>query len=200
MMDAPQTSRSSAGSGGNSGYLNGGSLANRSVVLPSEKARRQPSSVSIAIEPSHARSEQARRQPSSVTIAVEPPHSNSEQGAIRQHSATVAEVATDVRGDVLGRGKSVVLLSFQQSGGDKDRQIKVRGEIIGTFWEPFDVGPPLEGAGEVQVLVTYIDPSERNTPLMYPTRDTATFGDTENADNNVIKWRASLCKVGKKFS
>lgn len=112
---------------------------------------------------------------------------------------TVAEVATDFRGDVLSRGKNVILLPHQQ-GSEKERQIKVRGEIIGTYWEPFDVGPPLDTTGEVQVLVTYIDPSERSTQLMYPTRDTVTFGDTENADNNVIKWRAAFCKVGKKFT
>lgn len=110
----------------------------------------------------------------------------------------MAEVATDVRGDVLSRGKTVILLPRQT--GDKERQIKVRGEVIGTFWEPYEGDPPLDNAGEVQILVTYIDPQERSTSLMFPAGDIVTFGDTENADNNVIKWKATLCKVGKKFS
>merc|ERR1719223_2432478 len=89
---------------------------------------------------------------------------------------TVAEIVTDSRGDVLHRMCNVILLSPQSP--DKEQQLKVRGQIIGT----------------------YVDPSERSVPLIYPTKHAQTFGDTETADGNVIKWKAALCKVGKKFT
>lgn len=111
---------------------------------------------------------------------------------------TVAEIVTDSRGDVLHRMCNVILLSPQSP--DKEQQLKVRGQIIGTYWDERDIGPTLDYAGEVQVMVTYVDPSERSVPLIYPTKHAQTFGDTETADGNVIKWKAALCKVGKKFT
>lgn len=110
----------------------------------------------------------------------------------------MAEVVTDSRGDVLHRMCNVILLCPQAS--DKEQQLKVRGQIIGTYWDERDIGPTLDHPGEVQVMVTYVDSSERNAPLLFPTQYAATFGDTETAEGNIIKWKASLCKVGKKFS
>lgn len=111
---------------------------------------------------------------------------------------TVAEVVTDSRGDVLHRMCNVILLSPQST--DKEQQLKVRGQIIGTYWDERDIGPTLDHAGEVQVMVTYVDASERTASLLFPTKYATTFGDTETAEGNIIKWKASLCKVGKKFS
>lgn len=78
--------------------------------------------------------------------------------------------------------------------------MKVRGHIIGTYWDERDVGPALDHPGEVQVMVTYVDATERGVPLLFPTKHAQTFGETETAEGNIIKWKASLCKVGKKFS
>lgn len=121
----------------------------------------------------------------------------------RQHvtdgpTPTVAEVVTDSRGDVLHRMCNVILLSPQNP--DKEQQLKVRGQIIGTYLDERDIGPTLDHPGEVQVLVTYVDSSERAVPLLYPTKQAQTFGDTETPESNIIKWRAALCKVGKKFA
>jgi len=118
------------------------------------------------------------------------------QVTARQHTTT-AEVVTDSRGDVLHKGTNVILLS---QSADKEQQLKVRGQIIGTYWDEQDLGPHLDHSGEVQLMVTYVDPSERATPLAFPTSHAATFGDVENADSPFIKWRAGLCKVGKKFA
>lgn len=93
---------------------------------------------------------------------------------------------------------NVILLSPQST--DKEQQLKVRGQIIGTYVDEQDIGPPLDHPGEVQVMVTYVDASERSAALLFPTKYQATFGDTENPDGNIIKWKATLCKVGKKFS
>jgi len=112
--------------------------------------------------------------------------------------ATVAEVVTDSRGDVLHRMCNVILLSPQTT--DKEQQLKVRGQIIGTYWDERDIGPSLDHPGEVQVMVTYVDASERSASLLFPTKYATTFGDTETAEGNIIKWKATLCKVGKKFS
>jgi len=111
---------------------------------------------------------------------------------------TVVEVVTDSRGDVLHRMCNVILLSPQSP--DKEQQLKVRGQIIGTFWDERDVGPTLDHPGEVQIMVTYVDASERSVPLLFATKYAQNFGDTETTEGNVIKWKASLCKVGKKFS
>jgi len=111
--------------------------------------------------------------------------------AMRSNSHT--EVFTD-RGDVLHRMCNVTLLSGE------NEQLKVRGQVIGTFWDERDLGPSLENQDEVQVMVTYVDASERNAPLMFPTQFAQTFGDTETTEGNIIKWKASLCRVGKKFS
>lgn len=110
---------------------------------------------------------------------------------MRSNSHT--EVFTD-RGDVLHRMCNVTLLSGE------NEQLKVRGQVIGTFWDERDLGPSLENQDEVQVMVTYVDASERNAPLMFPTQFAQTFGDTETTEGNIIKWKASLCRVGKKFS
>jgi len=121
------------------------------------------------------------------------------EGRRRVDAPTVAEVVTDSRGDVLHRMCNVILLSPQAM--DKEQQLKVRGQIIGTYWdEQRDVGATLDHPGEVQVIVTYVDPTERNVALLYPTKYASTFGDTETTDGNIIKWKAALCKVGKKFS
>jgi len=93
---------------------------------------------------------------------------------------------------------NVILLSPQTS--EKECQLKVRGQIIGTYWDERDIGPTLDHPGEVQLMVTYVDASERSAPLLFPTKYASTFGDTETAEGNIIKWKASLCKVGKKFS
>lgn len=118
----------------------------------------------------------------------------------RRHAseATVAEVVTDSRGDVLHRTCNVILLGPQTP--DREQQLKVRGQIIGTYWDERDIGPPLCHPGEVQVMVTYVDPSERSVALLFPTKHAQTFGDTETAEGNLIKWKAALCKVGKKFA
>lgn len=118
----------------------------------------------------------------------------------RRHAseATVAEVVTDIRGDVLHRMCNVILLTPQTP--DREQQLKVRGQIIGTFWDESDIGPSLCHPGEVQVMVTYVDPSERGVALLFPTKNAQTFGDTETAEGNIIKWKATLCKVGKKFA
>jgi len=118
----------------------------------------------------------------------------------RRHAgeATVAEVVTDSRGDVLHKMCNVILLSMQAP--DREQQLKVRGQIIGTYWDERDIGPSLCNPGEVQVMVTYVDPSERSVALLFPTKHAQTFGDTETAEGNLIKWKATLCKVGKKFS
>eukprot|EP00929_Paragymnodinium_shiwhaense_P012248 TRINITY_DN11908_c0_g1_i1.p1 TRINITY_DN11908_c0_g1~~TRINITY_DN11908_c0_g1_i1.p1 ORF type:complete len:464 (+),score=92.05 TRINITY_DN11908_c0_g1_i1:77-1468(+) len=113
-------------------------------------------------------------------------------------STTQAEVVTDSRGDVLHKMCNVILLSSQS--GDKEQQLKVRGQIIGTYWDERDIGPPLDSPAEVQVMVTYVDASERHVPLMFPTKYAANFGETESPDGNIIKWKAGLCKVGKKFT
>lgn len=113
---------------------------------------------------------------------------------------TVAEIVTDSRGDILHRMCNVILLA--PPGPDKsEQQLKVRGQIIGTYWDArFDLGPALDNSGEVQVMVTYVDAAERGAPLLFPTENCQTFGDTETAEDNVIKWKAALCKVGKKFT
>lgn len=111
---------------------------------------------------------------------------------------TQTQVVTDSRGDVLHRMCNVILLLPQSS--EKEQQLKVRGQIVGTYWDERDVGPRLDDPGEVQVIVTYVDPSERSVPLLFPTAAAQAFGDTETTDGNIIKWKASLCKVGKKFS
>lgn len=124
----------------------------------------------------------------------------------RRHSGpdatTVAEVVTDSRGDVLHRMTNVILLSPHQgiANPDREQQLKVRGQIIGTYWDERDIGPALEHPWEVQVMVTYVDATERSVPLLFPTKEAQTFGDTETAEGNIIKWKAQLCKVGKKFS
>jgi len=112
--------------------------------------------------------------------------------------ATVAEVVTDSRGDVLHRNCNVILLSPQST--DREQQLKVRGQIIGTYWDERDLGPTLDHPGEVQVMVTYVDASERSASLLFPTKYALTFGDTETTEGNIIKWKAALCKVGKKFN
>jgi len=113
----------------------------------------------------------------------------------------MAEVVTDSRGDVLHRMCNVILLSKESP--DTTDQLKVRGQIIGTYWDAQKVGPALENPQEVQIMITYVDPSERAMPLIFPTPMVQTFADCEtNASEggNIIKWKASLCKVGKKFS
>jgi len=130
--------------------------------------------------------------------SVTPANSVGEKLPGRRETLTVAEVVTDSRGDVLHRMCNVILLS--PLTGDREQQLKVRGQIIGTYWDAWDAGPALEHPGEVQVMVTYVDASERGVALLYPSKHVQTFADTETTEGNVIKWRANLCKVGKKFS
>lgn len=123
----------------------------------------------------------------------------------RRHTATdaptIAEVVTDSRGDVLHKLCNVILLA-PHSHTDREQQLKVRGQITGTFWDhKRDIGwPALDHPGEVQVMVTYVDAAERSVPLLFPTQFANTFGETETPEGNLIKWKAALCKVGKKFS
>lgn len=126
------------------------------------------------------------------------PRGSASSEKARRHSgeATVAEVVTDARGDVLHRMCNVILLSPQAA---TETFLKVRGQIIGTYWDERDLGPPLDNPGEVQVMVTYVEASERSVPLLFPTNFAETFGDTETPEGNIVKWKASLCKVGKKF-
>lgn len=111
---------------------------------------------------------------------------------------TQAEVVTDSRGDVLHRMCNVILLSPQSP--DATEQLKVRGQIIGTYWDSREVGPHLDYPGEVQVMISYVDASERHVPLLFPTQYAQTFADCETAEGNIVKWKATLVKVGKKFS
>eukprot|EP00427_Karlodinium_veneficum_P027056 CAMPEP_0169208568 /NCGR_PEP_ID=MMETSP1016-20121227/14197_1 /TAXON_ID=342587 /ORGANISM="Karlodinium micrum, Strain CCMP2283" /LENGTH=455 /DNA_ID=CAMNT_0009285943 /DNA_START=18 /DNA_END=1383 /DNA_ORIENTATION=- len=101
---------------------------------------------------------------------------------------TVAEIVTDSRGDVLHRMCNVILLS-PQSTDKEQQQLKVRGQIIGTYWDERDIGPTLDHPGEVQVMVTYVDSSERSTSLLFPTKYATNFSDTETAEGNIIKWK-----------
>lgn len=122
-------------------------------------------------------------------------------GSRRSHNmsdaTTMAEVVTDSRGDVLHRMCNVILLSHLS---EREQQLKVRGQVIGTYFDQPDTGPSLDHPGEVQVMVTYVEACERAVPLLYPTKYAQTFGETETPDGNVIKWKAALCKVGKKFA
>lgn len=190
------TSRSSGGGGGLGGSSQGGIGVDRLVSggqlpLPTreastrDKARAPRELVRTAHEP----------------FAPEPRRASAvdgSAGAAHRPEATVAEVVTDSRGDVLNRMCNVILLSSQSA--DKQKQLKVRGQIIGTYWDERDIGPTLDHPTEVQVMVTYVDSSERSASLLFPTKYATTFGDTETAEGNIIKWKAALCKVGKKFT
>lgn len=112
---------------------------------------------------------------------------------------TTAEVVTDCRGDVLHKNTNVILLSPHQTPGT-EQQLRVRGQIVGTYWDEIDTGPHLSNASEVQVMVTYIDAMDRGTVLLFPTKQVSTFADTESDMQNVIRWKATMCKVGKKFA
>jgi len=112
---------------------------------------------------------------------------------------TTAEVVTDCRGDVLHKNTNVILLSPHQTSGT-EQQLRVRGQIVGTYWDENDTGPHLSNASEVQVMVTYIDAMDRGTALLFPTKQVSTFADTESDMQNVIRWKATMCKVGKKFA
>lgn len=182
------TSRSSGGGGGLGGSSQGGAVPDRiaSGHLPPSR---------------EASTRDNRRGGPRELVRTEPfaPEAR-RQGALDLSigGATVAEVVTDSRGDVLHRMCNVILLSPHSN--DKEQQLKVRGQIIGTYWDERDIGPTLDHAGEVQVMVTFVDASERSASLLFPSKCAATFGDTETAEGNIIKWRAALCKVGKKFS
>lgn len=114
--------------------------------------------------------------------------------------STQPEVITDCRGDVLHKNCKVVLL--QEGGSDKYQEIKVRGYVVGTFFDPEPSGPPLDTAAEIQVQISYVDSSEKNTLLMFPatSHGPRTFGDTEQPESSITKWKASFVKVGTKFS
>lgn len=178
------TSRSSGGGAGCAGL--GGSQG----AGPGERMTPGPPSREASTREKGAR----RQEREFVRTEPVPELRRNSDGA----GVTQSEVVTDSRGDVLHRMCNVILLSPHSV--DKEQQLKVRGQIIGTYWDERDIGPPLDHAGEVQVMVTYVDASERNAPLLFPTRYATAFGDTEAAEHNIIKWKASLCKVGKKFS
>lgn len=189
------TSRSNGGSGGGNGATGSGATASPTgASIP----------VSVVTSPSRsmsdARGEKVRRQSGGVdnSASVDNPRRHSADIALQPSPTTQTQVVTDSRGDVLHRMCNVILLSPQSA--EKEQQLKVRGQIIGTYWDERDVGPRLDDPGEVQVIITYVDPSERSVPLLFPTPAAQSFGDTETTEGNIIKWKASLCKVGKKFS
>lgn len=106
-----------------------------------------------------------------------------------------SEPLADCSGGPLGIWSNVTLLA------PGDAPLRVRGQIVGTYWEQrTDIGPQLRSPGEVQVLVTFVEPGHRSVPLLHPTERARTFGDTETADGNVIRWEAALCRIGKKFT
>lgn len=192
------TSRSSGGGGVLGGSSQGGVGPDRmtSGQLPSREAS--------------TREKGRQSRDSRELVRTEPFAPEARRSVDRQHlssmdtssgggpSSTIVEVITDSRGDVLHRNTNVILLSPQSS--DREQQLKVRGQIIGTYWDERDIGPTLDHPGEVQVNVTYVDASERSAPLLFATKYAQTFGDTETTEGNIIKWKAALCKVGKKFS
>jgi hypothetical protein len=180
--DQPRTSRGgSSASGPGSATITSITAGSRESL---EKARRHTEASAL-------------RQEATIDGRLEASQARKRPGDIHN---TVAEVVTDSRGDVLHTMCNVILLQ-PPSQDNKEQQLKVRGQIVGTYWDhQKEVVPPLEHPGEVQVLITYVDSSERHVPLIFPTKYAQTFGDTETAEYNIIKWKASLCKVGKKFS
>lgn len=175
------TSRSSGGGGASLGASGFASPSRGALAAGSEKARKHDGAFGMRTEPTYDARLDGPRRTSAGPMAT-----------------TEAEVVTDSRGDVLHKMCNVILLSPQSI--DKEQQLKVRGQIIGTYWDEQNIGPLLDHPSEVQVMVTYVDASERNQPLLFPTRHAHTFGETETTEGNIIKWKASLCKVGKKFS
>eukprot|EP00927_Polykrikos_kofoidii_P058105 TRINITY_DN5243_c0_g2_i1.p1 TRINITY_DN5243_c0_g2~~TRINITY_DN5243_c0_g2_i1.p1 ORF type:complete len:514 (-),score=63.88 TRINITY_DN5243_c0_g2_i1:77-1618(-) len=118
---------------------------------------------------------------------------------LRLRSAGDPRRVTDCRGNLLVDMCDVILLS-PKSRLSMEQELHVRGKIVGLFSRERDVGPELDDSSQVQVLVTFVDASERNTPLMFPSEAATVFGDTETHSGNVIKWKACFCKLGKKFS
>jgi len=108
------------------------------------------------------------------------------------------EAVTDCIGNVLQKFSAVTLLSHLAD--DTERQLKVRGTVVGTYSDPSDVGPPLLSARDVQVMITYVDASERHVRLPFPTSDAHTFGETETPEGNIVRWKAAHCRLGKKFN
>jgi len=185
------TSRSSGGGGGGCSGLGGssqGGVGGEGRVVPGPPSRE-----------ASTREKGPRRHERELVRTEAPLEARARRDTCDStNGPTVAEVVTDSRGDVLHRMCNVILLSPQSN--DKEQQLKVRGQIIGTYWDERDIGPSLDHPGEVQVMVTYVDACERSSSLLFPTKYATTFGDTETAEGNIIKWKASLCKVGKKFS
>jgi len=191
------TSRSNSGASGVTGREKEPSRLSLGMSLGTVRYVQDTSSSAAAGSSRDISSGKSKRHGSDVTLRVEAALDGQGRRQLAD-ATTVAEVVTDSRGDVLHKMCSVILYAPQQ--GAPDVALKVRGQIIGTFWDERDIGPPVDCPGEVQIMVTYVDASERNVPLLFPTRYAQTFGETETTEGNIIKWKAALCKVGKKFT
>lgn len=134
-------------------------------------------------------------QPSADVVRGEVAHRQGPAAEAGGQAPSRCQKLLDCRGSELHKDSEVILL-VQPRGERKPHQVKVRAKIVATH---LDMNDASQQSGDVQVLVTYVDPSERKTALQFPTESATTFGDAERIGNCFIKWRASLCRVGKRF-
>jgi len=166
------------------------------VDLLTRKGPGQPGPTTLCTPLVSVRGERTTGRPRDVHTCVDPtPAAEARKASLSQ--ANIPDVH-DCDSNVLHKLCNVTLL--MACGEDsKVEHLRVRGTLVGTYSDQSDVGPRLDNPDEIQVIVTYVDASARSLPLLFPGQKARTFRDTETPEGNLIKWRASLCRMGKKF-